>query len=228
LASESFEADFVGIHPVVEKIVKLEEASKKIHVTSPGGTDLVFEVGRKGVVTSGVLTGPGQFTSGPNIEANMSPMEGTATGTIVADASLTPYWSPIEGVIKAEVKDGKITSIDGGKTAQEWKQFLVNAQDQNVYNIAQFAIGLNPFCRISGIGPGLDDEGVYSTCHFGTGTSILLGGKVLAPFHFDLVIWKPTIKLDGRTIEKDGLLLSNEIGVEKSRLEKLGFKTFSS
>jgi len=223
LASESFEADFVRIHPIVEKLVQLESESKKIQITAPNGTNLTFGVGRKGVVTSGVLTGPGQFTSGPNIEANMSPMEGTSIGTIVADAALTPYWSPLDGIIKATVESGRIVNIDGGKSAQEWRQFLTNARDENVYNIAQFAIGMNPFCKISGIGPGIDDEGVYGTCHFGTGTSIILGGRVVAPFHFDLVLWKPTIMLDGKVIEKDGLLVPEQIGIEASRLTELGF-----
>jgi leucyl aminopeptidase (aminopeptidase T) len=52
----------------------------------------------------------------------------------------------------------------------------------------------------------LDDEGVLGTCHIGIGTSLTLGGNIKAPIHYDLVIWNPTIELDGEIVIEKGEL----------------------
>ena len=68
--------------------------------------------------------------------------------------------------------------------------------------IAQLAFGLNPLCKMSGVM--FDDEGVYGTSHIGIGTSTLLGGKIKTKMHFDMLMWKPTLELDGNVVLKDG------------------------
>jgi leucyl aminopeptidase (aminopeptidase T) len=50
----------------------------------------------------------------------------------------------------------------------------------------------------------LDDEGVYGTAHIGIGTSIVLGGEVMASMHYDAVMWEPTLEADGKVVLKDG------------------------
>jgi leucyl aminopeptidase (aminopeptidase T) len=52
----------------------------------------------------------------------------------------------------------------------------------------------------------LNDEGVYGSMHIGIGTSSNLGGGVKAPTHFDLVMYHPTLELDGKVILKEGHL----------------------
>jgi leucyl aminopeptidase (aminopeptidase T) len=52
----------------------------------------------------------------------------------------------------------------------------------------------------------LDDEGVLRTLHIGIGTSITLGGTVKASCHYDLLMWDPTISIDGVTVVEDGEL----------------------
>ena len=43
----------------------------------------------------------------------------------------------------------------------------------------------------------LEDEGVIGSAHIGIGTSITLGGVIKAPTHYDLIMWNPTIVVDG-------------------------------
>lgn len=145
---------------------------------------------------------PGEFSTVPTIEANVSPVEGSAQGKIVADASI-PYLGigVLDEPIIFEVIDGFITTIEGGRQADILKNNLAEQQDQNVYNIAEIGVGLNPKCRMCGIM--LEDEGVVSTCHIGIGTSITFGGTVKAAVHYDLLMWKPKITVDG-TIVIDG------------------------
>ncbi|MFQ6053477.1 MAG: hypothetical protein ACE5OO_04515 [Candidatus Bathyarchaeia archaeon] len=55
-----------------------------------------------------------------------------------------------------------------------------------------------------GAGIMLDDEGVLSSSHIGIGTNITLGGTIKAAIHYDLVLWRPTIELDGAIIMEEG------------------------
>jgi len=60
-------------------------------------------------------------------------------------------------------------------------------------------------CRVEAglIGEMLEDEGVVGTIHIGIGTSHTLGGDIVAPTHYDLLMWEPTIEVDGRVVQRD-------------------------
>ncbi|SDP64439.1 aminopeptidase [Desulforhopalus singaporensis] len=190
------EADFESIKPICVGVAQKFERGNTIHLTSPGGTDLTMDItGRRGNALY-CMVEPGEFSTVPTVEANVSPVEGSANGRIVADASI-PYLGIgilTEPVI-VDVNDGFITSIDGGRQAAILRENLANQNDPNVYNIAEIGTGLNPNCRMCGLM--LEDEGVISTCHIGIGTSITLGGTVKAAVHYDLLMWEPKIQVDG-------------------------------
>lgn len=199
LISGGIEADFQAIKPVCKAVADALEKGKKVHLTSPGGTDLWFDTtGRRGNALYCIVE-PGEFSTIPTIEANTTPVEGTANGRIVADASI-PYLGigVLDEPVVVEVKDGFITSITGGRQAEVLKKDLASHNDPNCYNIAELGVGLNPQCRMCGIM--LEDEGVIGTAHIGIGTSITLGGITKAPIHYDLLMWNPRIEVDGKVI----------------------------
>ena len=199
-------ADFKAVRPLCKGVASRFSEGKKVHLTTPGGTDLTFDItGRRGNALT-CMVSPGEFSTVPTVEANCSPVEGTAQGKIVADASI-PYIGIglLQEPVIAEVKDGYITSISGGNQAEILISDLRSHGDPNVYNIAELGVGLNPKCRMCGIM--LEDEGVMSTCHIGIGTSITLGGTVKAAVHYDLIQWHPTIKIDGKVVvDRDKVL----------------------
>ena len=179
--------------------------SKTIHLTSPHGTDLTYSaVGRRGNALYGVVES-GQFSTIPTIEANVSPLEGSANGTIVANASI-PYIGigVLEEPVVCQVRDGKIISIEGGRQAQLLREDLEKKNDPNVYNIAEMGMGMNPHCYFCGFM--LEDEGVEGSVHIGIGTSITLGGTVKAACHYDLIMTGATVEADGVVLLKDGVL----------------------
>ncbi|MDI7261575.1 MAG: hypothetical protein QME90_16870 [Thermodesulfobacteriota bacterium] len=139
------------------------------------------------------------------IEANFSPLEGTAQGTLIADASI-PYLGIgiLKEPVRAKVKNGLITEIQGGEDARIIRVNLERHGDPNCFNIAELGVGLNPAARMCGIM--LEDEGVLAVVHKGSGTNITLGGKIKAPLHYDLLMWNPSLWLDGKLILKDGSL----------------------
>lgn len=198
------ECDFRAIAPECIEFSRVLANAKHVHLTTPFGTDLTFSAtGRRGNALYGVVE-PGQFSTVPTIEANVSPCEGTANGIIVADASV-PYIGIglLEEPIVCEVKDGFITNITGGKQAKMLYEDLKAKGDPNCFNVAEMGIGLNPKCHFCGFM--LEDEGVRGSVHIGIGTSITLGGTVKAKSHYDLIMTKGTIEVDGRIILKDGV-----------------------
>ena len=203
LISGGIEADFKELAPICKSVAKALEHSNEIRLTTPHGTDLVFSAkGRRGNALT-CLVESGEFAPVPTIEANVSPLEGTAHGTIVANASI-PYAGigVLSEPVVAKVEAGRIVSISGGKQAQMLSESLEDKGDPLVYNIAELGVGLNPKCNF--IGLMLEDEGVYGSVHIGIGTNITLGGTVKAACHYDLIMTGATIVADGRTVLKDG------------------------
>lgn len=102
------------------------------------------------------------------------------------------------------VENGTIQSIEGGKQADTLTDNLDSFDDPLVYNIAEVGLGLNPYSRLTGCM--LDDEGVLKTLHIGIGTNITLGGNVKASCHYDLLMWNPTVSIDGVVVVEEGEL----------------------
>ncbi len=199
LISGGLEADFRELKPLCQKIAAAFSAGNEVRVTSPKGTDLTMDIrGRRGNALY-CIVGSGEFSPVPNVEANVSPLEGTANGRIVVDASI-PYLGigVIDEPIYIDVENGFIAKIEGTRQAEVLRRDLESHNDKNSFNIAELGVGLNPKCKLMGIM--LEDEGVIGTAHIGIGTSITLGGNVKAPCHYDLLFWDPKIEVDGKLI----------------------------
>lgn len=211
MASPAFRADFKRQAPIVKKVAQLFTRADELTITTPAGTNLKVGLkGRKGNAHKCLVNRPGQFSAAPNIEANFSPVEGTTEGIFVSDASV-PYLGigKLSSPITFTIEKGKIIKTEGGPEAEKIKRIWAEQNDPNVYNIAQFAIGLNPEIKEAiGILGCNYDEGAFGTAHIGIGTSTNLGGKIKTSTHFDALMNKPTVILDGEiTLLKDGELM---------------------
>ena len=199
------QADFRAIAPRCRAMAAALAGSSSVRLETPQGTSLSFSAkGRRGNALYGVVD-KGQFSTIPTIEANVSPLEGTANGRIVADASV-PYLGI--GVLRepvcCEVRDGFILSMTGGEQARMLYNDLLSRKDPNVFNIAELGVGMNPCCSFMGFM--LEDEGVEGSVHIGIGTSITLGGTVKAACHYDLIMTGATLVADGQTLIEQGRL----------------------
>jgi leucyl aminopeptidase (aminopeptidase T) len=197
------EADFEAQAPVCRRLAAMFEAGERVHLTTPAGTDLWLDAtGRRGNALTCIVA-PGQFSTVPTIEANFSPVEGSAQGIVVADASI-PYLEigVLEEPVRAEVRDGSITRIEGGTQARALRENLAAQGDPHVYNVAELGVGLNPQARLCGLM--LEDEGVLGVVHIGIGTSITLGGGIKAKVHYDLLMHGATLEVNGQILLREG------------------------
>lgn len=211
LVEGGVEADFEGERPFCDKVASCFTRASQVHLTTPAGTDLALSImGRKGNSHPCIVEGPGQATGWPNIEANVAPVEGTAEGVIVFDASIPNLRTVTRGVLRdplrLQVEKGFVVAVQGGYEARILDSLWKAQKDKSVYNIAQLSIGLNPCIReVNGIIA--NDHGVWGTVHIGIGTSSLLGGSTQAAGHIDGIMYKPTLLLDRETILRDGEVL---------------------
>ena len=199
------QADFRKLKPICLEVARRFGEAKSVTLTSPAGTSLSLEKkGRRGNALYCIVE-PGQFSPLPNVEANFSPLEGTAEGVIVADASI-PYLGIglLNEPVRCKVEKGFIVRIEGGAQAEVLRRDLQARKDPNCYNIAELGVGLNPESRMTGIM--LDDEGVWGSVHIGIGSNLTLGGEIKAAVHYDLLMWGATIELDGTPILERGEL----------------------
>lgn len=199
------QADFKKQKPICLEVARRFKEAKFVKLTNPVGTSLTMrKEGKRGNALYCIVE-PGEFSTVPTIEANFSPIEGTAEGVIVADASI-PYLGigVLEEPVRCKVEKGFIVDIEGGRQARTLKEDWKTRKDPNCYNIAELGVGLNPMARMTGVM--LDDEGVFGSVHIGVGTNITLGGNIKAATHYDLLMWGATIELDGKVILDRGNL----------------------
>lgn len=201
------ETDFAAQAPVCRSLGAAFTDGRHLRLTSPLGTDLAFSIdGRVANVLTNVPD-PGELAPVPDIEVNVVPVTGSARGRLVADASV-PYLGigVLDEPVVCDVEDGMITRMEGGAQADELRRHLESFDDPLCFNVAELGVGLNPNARLTGVM--LEDEGVLGTIHIGIGTSHTLGGEVVAPTHYDLLMWRPVIEVDGRVIQHDTEILA--------------------
>lgn len=195
-------ADYHEVKRITENLAGMLTAANVIRLTTPEGTDLTMTTrGRKALAQTGFVTKPGELSGLPDGEATLAPLEGVTEGVVVA-----PYIADQIGLItepfRLEIKQGKITSVSGGRQAMELKK-LLESYDESGYNAAsQFALGTNSACRV--VPNTREVSKKLGTAHIAIGDNISLGGKSKSSFHLDFVFLNTSVYFDDRCILKDG------------------------
>ncbi|WP_419162917.1 aminopeptidase [Candidatus Palauibacter sp.] len=205
-SSALLETDFAAQADVCRRLGAAFTEGESARLTSPRGTDLRFGIeGRVANVLTNIPE-PGELAPVPDIEVNVVPVTGSAEGSLIFDASV-PYLGIgiLDEPIVCAVRDGAVVEMTGGAQADVLREHLESFGDPHCFNVAELGVGLNPNARLTG--EMLEDEGVMGTIHIGIGTSHTLGGEIVAPTHYDLLMWEPTIAVDGRIVQRDRQVL---------------------
>ncbi len=204
IAARALYADYEGIAVTTEKVAAILDEGNSLHIKTPGGTDLAVDIsGRKAVRDTGLYCRPGEFGNLPAGEAYIAPVEGSAKGVIVVDASMAGIAS-LQKPLVIDVASGRAASIEGGQDAAHLAR-LLDAAGDGARNIAEVGIGTNPAARV--IGNVLEDEKVLGTVHVALGANASFGGMVQVPCHMDGVMLSPDVWVDGIQVLAQGRLL---------------------
>jgi len=191
-------ADYIEVGELTMKVAALLNEAAEAELETPAGTRLRMGIaGRRAHPDTGIYHKPGDFGNLPAGEAFIAPLERTGEGRVVVDGSMVDL---LHGEIGIVIKGGRATEISG-PYAVELEKMLRDAGDE-AYNLAELGVGTNPKARL--IGNVLEDEKVLGTCHIALGDNSTFGGKVRVGVHIDGILLRPTLKLDGRAILKDG------------------------
>lgn len=185
-----------------DKIAKRLTKGKKVKIITKKKANLIFSIkGREGKVDTGLYVQDSKWGNLPAGETAIAPVECTANGTLVLDASMSGVGKV--NSLKMTIKNGFAIEFEG-KQVKKLKS-LIKGLGQSARNIAELGIGTNPKAKVTGCV--LEDEKVMGTAHVAIGDNISLGGAVKAKCHLDGVFFKPTIYIDNKKIMKDGKLL---------------------
>ena len=200
----TIDIDYSKLEKVHKKIADIMDKGEYVRIKTTLGTNIGFSIdGRRAVGRdSGLFTRKGAFGNLPTGEIFIAPVEGTANGTFIADASFAGI-GKLERPIKIYVENGYVVKIEGDKA--EVLDEVLDSAGKEARNIAEFGIGTNENAKITG--NILEDEKVIGTCHIALGNNAGFGGKVNVQLHIDGIIKKPTIFVDNKKILDDGRLL---------------------
>ncbi|MBO4319087.1 MAG: peptidase M17 [Treponema sp.] len=220
-------------------ICALYNDAVSVHVTSPGGTDVLVPVNdRVALVDDGDFSKPGSGGNVPSGEVFISPqLPGVGeskgiSGTIVFDGSMTFSGGDamLKTPIKVKVEGGFVSDISGGEEAKRLLKDVTAAEKEavqmeangklekgqgavysrNARNIGELGIGLNPAATITG--NMLEDEKAFRTCHFAIGQNY--DGDAPALIHFDGIVREPTITINYRDGHSFTLLENGSLKID--------------
>jgi aminopeptidase len=182
--------------------------SEEMHLTSPLGTNLVFSVkGRKWIVDDGVISKEDVEMGdvGLNLpcgEVFVCPREDSANGTAFFDVP-SNYYGHRVNQLRLEFEKGRVIEYDAEEGRDDFEDVL-NSATGDKDRIGEFAIGLNP--NASFVTDILVDEKVLGSIHIAIGNNKgpAYGGQNDSSIHWDLIMTKPTVVVDGRVMMKDG------------------------
>jgi leucyl aminopeptidase (aminopeptidase T) len=196
-------ADYDEVRRISERLAELMRGAKRARLTTPDGTDLSMSIeGRKILTLVGVAREPGQGAALPDGEAVVSPVEGSAEGVLVNPFTIEKreIAFPREPM-RVEVRGGRIAGISGGYEA-DFLAKVVDEVGESARNIAEFALGTNPECRLGA--KMREAKKAWGTAHVGIGDNKSIGGVVDSPLHIDLIFRNPTVTVDDTVLVKDG------------------------
>lgn len=213
LSSAAASADYDEILATGNRIKEWMDDGSKLKITGPAGTDLTADItdkqgsvkaarcvveGEHDVADEGDI--PAKIAAFPDGEVPLNPVFGSTNGTIVWDTTMHEIGA-IDEPIEANVEDGFVTDIRGGREADQLRSFLESFDNDNVYNIGEISVNTNPEANITG--RLREDKKALGYLHIAVGS----GGSVEAPVHIDGVLKAGTVSIDDEEIMRDGELV---------------------
>jgi leucyl aminopeptidase (aminopeptidase T) len=195
-------ADYDEVYDYAKKLAKAMHGNR-IRVKTKLGTNIEADMGgARIIIEAGFAINPGDSAAFSDGEVSFTPLEGTANGTVFVDGPIAYIGKPSEP-LKLEVKNGRVSRVYGGREAEQLVDMM--SKTQNLDNFAEFGIGVNRYARLNG--DWQEEKKAYGNLHIALGDNIYYGGKVKCDIHMDMVIYKPTVEIDGRIIVDEGKLI---------------------
>jgi len=200
--------DYIKMLDAANKLIKSFNNAKQVHITAPGGTDIILSIEDRGFSTDVQITDK-LFANLPCGEIWCGPVETMGDGLIVCDGSIGDI-GKVSKPLKIFIEKGKIINIesDDQKLIENIEK-LINI-DKEAKVIGELGIGLNPGAQLSG--NLLEDEKALQTAHIAFGNNEEMdGGQNRSKTHRDFLFYKPTMKVSYKDGSSQILIREGEI-----------------
>jgi leucyl aminopeptidase (aminopeptidase T) len=205
---DALNVDYAKMQATGEALRKAFAGGKKVHITTPQGTDLTVEIAnRPAFVSDGVLSdnkvkrgGPACQMWLPAGEVYLTPVPGTAEGKVAVERMLQEG-KEIRG-LSLTFKKGKLTEMKA-KSGLERLQALYDAAGPGRDELSFLDVGINPAVHL----PKNSPTGLYmeaGTITVGTGNNIWAGGDNKSSFGLACFLRGGTLRLDDKALVQDG------------------------
>lgn len=198
----------------LSKVKDMCMQTKTIRIVSDNGTDVSYETDNNYLFDydDGDLSNP-RFGTAPGY-VNIVPKTNTMNGVIVFDLLMNADIFNNNNKIEFVMKDGSIHAINGTPSeVTKFKEYLASFDDPNMYKISHNMLGFNPGVRNMS-GEIVEDERIWGGTDFGFGHTSPMDMPPLgqpAKSHFDGVVAKVSIYLDGIQIVNNGDVCHSEL-----------------
>jgi hypothetical protein len=162
-------------------------------------------------VASDGLIDDGAWGNIPSGETYIAPLEGSAEGSICVTGSVPGrVLTPSEAFV-VHFEQGRVRRMEPERSpAVQWLehtqfQRAKLQRDRNWAVLAEVGVGLNPAVE-NLTGNLLHDAKAAGTVHIGLGNNHFMGGRTKSTIHCDLVIRRPVLAVDRKTLLDRGRL----------------------
>lgn len=189
--------DFSAMDAFTKRVIRMVRDAERIEIENAAGTKIAFSVeGRPWHNDNGDIGRKGKHGNLPAGECYTAPVEDTFTGRLVI--------SLIDDKLGRGVMDFERGKLVGWK-GRGIEAIVANiAGDPTGLIIGEFGIGTNAGARIC---PNmLEAEKAFGTVHFAIGDSYGIGTNS-SKHHYDGLVDKATIRVNGREIARNGKYL---------------------
>ena len=206
----SLDVDYAVMHEREQRLLAGLAGAQRLHLTAPGGTDLVLSVADRRFVSDLEAT----VDTGVNLpcgEVYCAPVENDADGVLVVDGPVGGDGNP-PAPVRITVVAGRVTDV--ACADPDWQAMVQSymAADAEANVICELGMGLNPGARL--VGRMLEDEKALRTAHIAFGSNEgMPGGRSRSSMHIDYLIHRPTITVLTEAGEHS-LLVAGELVVD--------------
>ncbi len=205
--------DFSVLGPFLERVTEMTKAAKRIRITNPAGTDVVFsnhpdhpfntETGDCSLPGSHMI--PGQIGWAPDFE--------TIHGTIAFDASISkvPGANILTEPILLTIKKAEIAGIEGGREAKAMEAWLKGWGHPQMLKLAHVCYGFLPNAQLTGVIA--EDERIWGSTQWGIGNvgPTAVPGGIPAPSHMDGICLNSSVWLDEEPVTEQGKVIHKDL-----------------
>lgn len=214
LRAPALSVDYHAQYSLTRAVTDVFSEGSRVRVRTKAGTDIQLNIaGRIGNCCPGFVDHRYHLGSPPDIEANVSPIEGDSEGVVVVDGSVAcEEIGLLKTPITLHVSGGRITRFESANPDYVFRceEIFSRVGSPLAYVLAECGVGLNPKATLTG--NMLTDEGVLGCVHFGFGSNSTVGGVNDVPFHLDFVFRDASLWVDERIVLDGGRPV---IGVKK-------------